>query len=99
MSFAQLHDASREYTAARNIARALNHWHVMDMTLVERQGHIRVGKIEPRGQTGRLIDWGVLKPAYVAEEYRLVKGPRFDAVCRASRDIYEAQLTAAEAQA
>lgn len=96
MSFAHLHDPSRERTAARNIARALGHWMVMDMTLVARQGAMRVTSRHPAGQTGQLIAWGVLEHVQRGDEFFLIKGHRFDAVCEASRDIAETQYRAAE---
>lgn len=90
---------AREWTAARNIARSLGHAQVMDMTLVARQGQMRVTPMHPAGLTGKLVDWGVLDHVLRGDEWVLVKGRRFDAVCKASFDIAEAQLRAAEALA
>lgn len=96
MSFAHLHDPSRDRTAARNIARALGHWMVMDMTLVARQGFMRVTSKHPAGQTGQLVVWGVLEHVQCDDEFFLVKGHRFDAVCEASQDIAKTQSRTAE---
>lgn len=91
MTFATLHDLYREATAARNIARALNHHDVMDMTLVARAGCMRVTSTPPAGRTGTLIRWKVLDHVQHLEQWVLIKGPRFDAVCKASQDIANAQ--------
>lgn len=91
MTFAQIHEPYREATAARNIARSLSHWHVMDMTLVARKGSMRVGAIRPAGATGQLIHWHVLDFVERPDGFALVKGPRFEAVCKASKEIAQAQ--------
>ena len=43
------------------IARKLTAWHMLDLNLVYKQGFMRVGGTMPRGKTGELIAWGLLR--------------------------------------
>ena len=89
MSLAEIAPVS--LAADRNLARSLGAWQVMDMVLVDRQGHMAVGSVRPVGQTGRLLDLDILRRERRGEGWVLIKGQRFDRIKFALQSIAEAR--------
>lgn len=69
---------------AESLAQQLNHWQILDIVHVARNGNLQVGSASPWRPLFQLILWGVLKYASAQSEqvkHRvLVPGPRFQAV-------------------
>lgn len=85
--FTAQHEASTEWAAARNIARALTTWQILDMNLIANQGFMRVTSQRPKGLTGKLLDWRVCIHKNSEFGWVLVKGPRWDAVVKARNEL------------